>query len=104
MAALKTDSLQERMYCKCLCKVLDGFNFPEVPDAVQVLMKRSEEQVAVKKEDIVEYSSFLKDMVGNTLQESDCESNYSDGSSDSDDGAAPTSNQMQVDLDQVHGI
>ena len=62
-------------------------------------MKRSEEQVAVKKEDIVEYSSFLKDMVGNTLQESDSESNYSDGSSDSDEGADPTSNQMQVDLE-----
>lgn len=100
MAAVKTDSLQERMYCKCLCKVLDGFNFPQVPDAVEVLMRKQEEQVAVKKEDVVEYSSFLKDMVGTTLQDSDCESNYSEESSDEEEKKV-----KDEEMDgQVHGI
>jgi hypothetical protein len=49
-----------------LCKVLDGFNFPEVPDAVELLKKKVEDKVCHKYE-VVEYSDFLKEMVGTTL-------------------------------------
>ena len=45
---------------------MDGFNFPEVPDAVEALKKKVEDTVAHKYE-VVEYSDFLKDMVGTTL-------------------------------------
>ena len=58
------------MICKCLCKVLDGFNFADVPDAVLLLYKQAEEKVAHKFE-VVDYSDFLKDLVGNTLDESE---------------------------------
>ena len=39
VAAQKQDTSQEKNYCKCLCKVLDGFNFDYVPDAVEILKK-----------------------------------------------------------------
>ena len=80
VAAQKQDSLNEKVICKCLCKVLDGFNFAEVPDAVELLKKTVEEQVAHKYE-VVEYSYFLRDMVGQTLDESD-ESDGGDKQSD----------------------
>ena len=63
-------------------------------------MKKHEEQVAIKKEDVVEYSNFLKDMVGTTLQDSDCESNYSEESSDEEEKKV-----KDEEMDgQVHGI
>jgi len=34
VAAQKQDGQTEKVICKCLCKVLDGFNFPDVPDAI----------------------------------------------------------------------
>jgi len=39
LSAQKTDSSQEKVYCKCLCRILDGFSFDYVPDAVNILQK-----------------------------------------------------------------
>lgn len=50
--------------------MLDGFNFPEVPDAVESLKKKVEDKVDHKYE-VVEYSDFLKEMVGTTLDDFD---------------------------------
>lgn len=50
--------------------MLDGFNFPEVPDAVEALKKKVEDKVDHKYE-VVEYSDFLKEMVGTTLDDFD---------------------------------
>jgi hypothetical protein len=47
--------------------VLEGFNFPDVPDAVKLLKQTAEEKVNHKFE-VVEYSDFLKDIVGDTLK------------------------------------
>lgn len=67
VAAQKHDNLAEKVICKCLCKVLEGFNFPDVPDAVKLLKQTAEEKVNHKFE-VVEYSDFLKDIVGDTLK------------------------------------
>lgn len=68
VAAQKEDSQNEKVVTKCLCKVLEGFNFPQVPDAVALLQKTAEEQVNHKHE-VVEYSDFLKKFVGTTIDE-----------------------------------
>lgn len=64
--------------------MLEGFNFEEVPDAVELLKKTVEAQVHHKYE-VVEYSDFLKDMVGTTLDDnSDDVSDASDRENEDD--------------------
>jgi hypothetical protein len=63
--------------------VLEGFNFEEVPDAVELLKKTVEAQVHHKYE-VVEYSDFLKDMVGTTLDDSEDISDASDRENEDD--------------------
>ena len=46
---------------------MDGFNFPDVPDAITILEKIVEEKYHRRPDEIVEYSDFLKDFVGPTL-------------------------------------
>ena len=46
---------------------MDGFNFPDVPDAISLLQKSVEEKYNRKPNEIVEYSDFLKDFVGSSL-------------------------------------
>jgi len=65
--------------------VLDGFNFPDVPDAITLLQKTVEEKYHQRSTDIVEYSDFLKDFVGSSILdgfESDEDANDSANSDD----------------------
>lgn len=47
--------------------MLDGFNFPDVPDAITLLQKTVEEKYHRKSTEIVEYSDFLKEFVGSSI-------------------------------------
>lgn len=38
------DKQKERIITKCICKVLNGFNFDEVPDAVEKLKEIQTEE------------------------------------------------------------
>lgn len=91
VAAQKENSNVEKVITKCLCKVLEGFNFPEVPDAVALLQKTAEETVAHKYE-IVEYSDFLKEFVGKTLDEPDSE--HSDSDNENSEQEQPANVEM----------
>ncbi len=57
--------------------MLEGFNFPHVPDAVALLQKTAEEKVHHKYE-VVEYSDFLKQFVGTTIDEVEVNNNDAD--------------------------
>jgi hypothetical protein len=70
--------------CKCLCKVLDGFNFPDVPDAITLLQKTVEEKYNRRPNEIVEYSDFLKEFVGSSILDG-FESEEGSGSEQSDE-------------------
>jgi hypothetical protein len=81
VAAQKQDSTQEKTITKCLCKVLDGFNIEGVPDAVDLIKGEIDGKWKQRKEDVVEYSDFLKDFVGDALDsepESDFDSDHED--------------------------
>lgn len=47
--------------------MLDGFNFPDVPDAITLLQKTIEEKYHRKSTEIPEYSDFLKEFVGSSI-------------------------------------
>jgi hypothetical protein len=51
-----------------LCKVLDGFNIEGVPDAIELIKGEVDSKWRQRKEDVVEYSDFLKDFVGDALE------------------------------------
>lgn len=88
VAAQKEDSQNEKVITKCLCKVLEGFNFPQVPDAVALLQKTAEDKVHYKYE-VVEYSDFLKDFVGKTIDDvtnTDNHKEVDEADSDQEDG------------------
>ena len=47
--------------------MLDGFNFPDVPDAITLLQKTVEEKYHRKSTEIVEYSDVLQEFVGSSF-------------------------------------
>ena len=96
VAAQKNDSLVEKIVCKCLCKVLEGFNFPDVPDAVETLKNKAEDKVAHKFE-VVEYSDFLKDMIGDSLKitQEEPADDAELSSSDDEDNVAMSSDKVE---------
>ena len=85
VAAQKQDGQNEKVICKCLCKVLDGFNFPDVPDAITLLQKTVEEKYHRKSTEIVEYSDFLKEFVGSSILDGFESEEDGDNSANSDD-------------------
>jgi len=84
VSADKRDQNAEKVVTKCLCKVLDGFDFPEVPDAVSALEVIVEERFKQKKSEIVEYSDFLKEFVGDSLKEVEEEGSDDESESESE--------------------
>ena len=68
-----------------------------MPDAVALLQNQAEERFRQKKEEIVEYSDFLKEFVGDVLQ-SDDEADSEHSGSESE---AETEPQMVVDEHKV---
>ena len=103
VAAQKNDSLVEKIVCKCLCKVLEGFNFPDVPDAVATLKHRAEEKVAHKFE-VVEYSDFLKDMIGDSLLEIGGEAGGDPEEEDSEISSSEEDGDVVMSSDKVEDI
>ena len=102
VSADKTDQSSEKIVTKCLCKLLDGFDFPEVPDAVASLEMIVEEKYKIRKQDVVEYSDFLKEFVGDTLQE--VENNDNDESGSESDGYKEEETKMEVDTNKADEI
>ncbi len=100
VSAEKNDQTAEKVVTKCLCKVLDGFDFPEVPDAVAALEMIVDERYKQKKTDIVEYSDFLKEFVGDSLKE--VEEEGEDVGSDSDSEKEDVA--MEVDTNKAEVI
>lgn len=68
-----------------MCKVLDGFNFPDVPDAITLLQKTVEDKYHRKPNEIVEYSDFLKEFVGTSILDGFESEEDSDGDSEKSD-------------------
>jgi hypothetical protein len=85
VAAQKQDGQTEKVICKCVCKVLDGFNFPDVPDAITLLQKTVEEKYHRKSTEIVEYSDFLKEFIGSSILDGFESEDDGENSGNSDD-------------------
>ena len=77
--------MTEKTICKCLCKVLDGFNIPGVPDALSAIELQVQEKYHRKPNEVVEYSDFLKEFVGSSILDGEESEEISDHDSDHSD-------------------
>jgi len=83
--------------------VLDGFNFPDVPDAITLLQKTVEEKYHQRSTDIVEYSDFLKEFVGSSILDGFESDEDADDSANSDDEEKASKN-VEMLSDKVEDI